>query len=404
MISSRFRRFARWQYMIVFSMICSMEDINKEVAQQGAPKVEENKPQKSSSRLRLFSTLLMLTLIAVTLYVIFHETSLSEVWSAVQTADPLWLLGALGAALFASLMFGVALHIALRALYGKPISLLRNLGFGYIGQYYTAVTPAGAAGQPMQLYYMLSYGVEVSYASLALLLVNAAHQFVVLLIPTVLFPFRAGLILNNLGGFLWLFLLGSLINIGLILFLLFAMFSKNFAGRIVHKVIALLTKLRIVKHPERIEQRVNEQIALYQKGADVFRAHKWLIVGELVAYVLLLGSQFVIPYFVYRAFHLSTFGMVDFIALQSVLYLAVCFLPIPGSAGASESGFVKIFRVLFQGALIVPAMLVSRVASFYFILILSGVVSLAMHLVHSRRQKRLKRAAELAEQADATAE
>ena len=169
------------------------------------------------------------------------------------------------------------------------------------------------------------------------------------------------------------------------------MFSKNFAGRIVHKVIGLLTKIRIVKHPERIEKRVSEQIALYQKGAEVFKAHKWLLVAELFSYMLLLGSQFVIPYFIYRAFHLTAFGMIDFIALQSVLYLAVCFLPIPGSAGASESGFVQLFRVLFHSAIIVPAMLLSRVASFYFILILSGLVSLAMQLVLTYRQKHLPR-------------
>lgn len=345
-----------------------------------------NKP-KNNKRLRLVSTIAMLVLIAVTLIVIFRDTSLSEFWSAVQSADPWWLLGALGSSLLAALMFGIALHLALRVLYGKPISLLRNIGFGFIGQYYTSVTPAGVAGQPMQLYYMLAYGVEVSYASLSLLLVNASHQLVVLLIPTVLFPFRASLILDNLGGFLWFFIFGSLINIGLILFLLFAMFSKTFAERIVHKVIAMLTKIRIVKHPERIEQRVQDQIALYQKGAEVFKHHKWLLFAELGSYILLLGSQFVIPYFVYRAFNLSAFGMVDFIALQSVLYLATCFLPIPGSAGATETGFVKLFRVLFQSALIVPAMLLSRVASFYFILILSGAVSLAMQLVLNRRKK-----------------
>ena len=368
-------------------MIGTMNDKVKNAASQNASPEHQNTP-KNNKRLRLISTLFMLALIAVTLYVIFRDTTLSEFWSAVQSADPLWLLAALGASLFASLMFGVALHFALRVLYGKRIPFLRNLGFGFIGQYYTAVTPAGIAGQPMQLYYMIAYGVEVSYASLSLMLVNAAHQLVVLLIPTVLFPFRSGLILENLGAFLWLFILGSLINIGLILFLLFAMFSKNFAGRIVHKVIGLLTKIKIVKHPERIEKRVNDQITLYQQGAEVFRAHKSLLVRELISYVLLLGSQFVIPYFVYRAFHLTAFGMIDFIALQSVLYLAVCFLPIPGSAGASESGFVRLFRVLFQSALIVPAMLLSRVASFYFILILSGAVSLAMQLVLSARQKK----------------
>ena len=371
-----------------------MDTITQQTAPNGAAAAPNGENKRSSKKLRLISTLLMLVLIAVTLYIIFRDTSLTQFWSAVQSSDPLWLLAALGAAVFASLMFGVALHLALRVLYGKPISLLRNIGFGYIGQYYTAVTPAGVAGQPMQLYYMLAYGVEVSFASLALLLVNAAHQLVVLLIPTVLFPFRAGLILENLGAFLWLFILGSLINIGLILFLLFAMFSKNFAGRIVHKVISLLTKLRIVKHPERIEKRVSEQIVLYQKGAEVFKAHKWLLFGEMFSYILLLGSQFVIPYFIYRAFHLTAFGMIDFIALQSVLYLAVCFLPIPGSAGASESGFVQLFRVLFQSALIVPAMLLSRVASFYFILILSGAVSLAMQLVLTYRKKHQPKLAE----------
>lgn len=371
-------------------MIRSMEEkqivpeSERAAASGAAAKAEKTKKNK---RMRLISTLFMLVLIAVTMIVIFRDTSLGEFWTAVQKADPLWLLGAFGSSLFAALMFGVALHIALRALYGKPISLLRNIGFGFVGQYYTAITPAGAAGQPMQLYYMIAYGVEVSYASLALLLVNAAHQLVVLMIPAVLFLFHTGLILDNLGGFLWLLLLGALINIVLILFLLFAMFSKTFAGRLVHKVIQLLAKLKLIKHPEAVEARASDQIALYQKGAEVFKRHRWLLWGEFISYVLLLGAQFLIPYFVYRAFNLSGFGMMDFVALQSVLYLAVCFLPIPGATGATETGFVKIFRVLFQSALIVPAMLLSRVASFYFILILSGAVSLAMQVVLTWRRK-----------------
>ncbi len=351
---------------------------------------QSNPPRKK--RWNLLSAVFMLALIAVTIAILFQDTSISEVWSAVQSANPFWLLAALGSALFASVLFGVALHIGLRALYRRPIPLMRDIGFGLIGQYYTAITPAGAAGQPMQLYYMLAYGVDVSYASLVLLLVNAAHQIVVLLIPTVLFPFHASLILDNLGAFLWLFLLGALINIALILFLLFAMFSKSFAQRAVHAVINLLVKMHIVKHPEKIFARADEQIQRYSQGAEVLKQHPWLIVGELVAYILLLGSQFVIPYFIYRAFGLSGFGIMDFIALQSVLYLAVCFLPIPGSAGVSESGFVTIFRVLFQSALIVPAMLLSRLASFYLILLVSGSVSLVMQLVLSARKKRAAQA------------
>lgn len=352
---------------------------NAEAAQSGRPR---------KKRWNVLSALFMIALIAATLVILSKDTSITEVWSAVRSADLLWLLGALGVALFASVLFGVALHIALRALYKKPIPFLRDIGFGFIGQYYTAITPAGAAGQPMQLYYMLAYGVDVSYASLALLMVNAAHQIVVLLIPTVLFPFHAGLILENLGAFLWLFLFGAIVNICLILFLVFAMFSKSFVERAVHWAIRLLAKLHIVKHTEKIIARADEQICRYSQGAELFKKHPRLIVCELVTYILLLGSQFVIPYFIYRAFGLSGFSMVEFIALQSVLYLAVCFLPIPGSAGVSESGFVTIFKVLFQSSLIVPAMLLSRMASFYIILIISGIISLIMHVLLSYRKKK----------------
>lgn len=364
-----------------------MEEKNQtEPSVPGSVDTARTNPKKK--RWNVLSAVFMVALIAVTLILLLGETSISEVWAAVHSANPFWLLAALGAALFASLMFGVALHLALRTLSDKPISLLRNIGFGFVGQYYTAITPAGAAGQPMQLYYMLSYGVDVSYASLALLLVNAAHQVVVLLIPAVLFPFRASLVLNHLGSFLWLFLFGAIVNIVLILFLFFAMFSRHFAQNLVSRAIGLLSKLRVIKNAEKTNARVTEQILRYRNGAAVFRNHPWLLAGELTSYLLLLGAQFVIPYFIYRAFGLSGFGMVDFVVLQSVLYLSVCFLPIPGSAGASESGFVLIFRVLFQSALIVPAMLLSRMASFYVVLIVSGVVSLAMQLLLSARKKR----------------
>ena len=63
-------------------------ELNKiEKAPQGAATPENGNSKKSSKRLRVFSMLLMLALIAVTLYVIFRETSLGEIWSAVQSCD-----------------------------------------------------------------------------------------------------------------------------------------------------------------------------------------------------------------------------------------------------------------------------------------------------------------------------
>ncbi len=148
----------------------------------------------------------------------------------------------------------------------------------------------------------------------------------------------------------------------------------------------MLAKLHIVKDPEAAHILVDTYVRRYRNGARTFRRHPALFAAELIVYILQMCLQFIIPYFIYRAFGLHEYGVIDFLALQSVLYIAVCFLPLPGAAGASESAFLSIYRVVFQSALIVPAMLLSRLVSFYIILLVSGIVSLVMQLVLSHRR------------------
>lgn len=335
---------------------------------------------------RLFSTLLMIALITVTMIIIFKDTSIADVWSDVRSVNPLWLGLAFAASLLSIVMLGVALHISLETLHRDHVSLFRSIGFGFIGQYYSSITPSSSGGQPMQLYYMCAYGIDISYASLSLLLVNIAYQLVVLLIPAALFPFRAGLVLSNVGAFRWFLLFGVVVSLLLIFFLGIAVFSKTFVGKAADWVIRVLSKIRIIKNPEAAHTRVATYVRRYRHGAQVFRSHPLLFAGELFVYILQMCLQFIIPYFIYRAFGLNDYGVLDFLALQSVLYIAVCFLPLPGAAGASESAFLSIFRVVFQSSLIIPAMLLSRLVSFYVILLISGVVSLVMQLVLSHRR------------------
>jgi uncharacterized protein (TIRG00374 family) len=100
---------------------------------------------------RLLSTLLMVALIAVTMIVILSDTSISDVWDAVRSVNPVWLGLALAASLLSIVMLGLALHISLKTLHKEPVSIFRSIGFGFIGQYYSSITPSSSGGQPMQL-------------------------------------------------------------------------------------------------------------------------------------------------------------------------------------------------------------------------------------------------------------
>lgn len=381
-----------WQFFFKFSMILfvrkkdDIEEMDADATVVKKDAARSNTQNHKKKHWRLISTLVMLALIAVTMIVIFHGTSIADVWADVLSVNPVWLGLAMAASLLSIVMLGVALHFSLRTLHSERVSLLRSIGFAFIGQYYSSITPSSTGGQPMQLYYMCAYGVDISYASLSLLLVNIAYQLVVLLVPAALFPFRANLILTNIGPFRWFLLFGVVVSLTLILFLGFAVFSRTFVGKAADWIIRVLAKIRIVKDPEKAHMRVDTYVRRYRHGARVFRQHPVLFVGELLVYIFQMCLQFIIPYFIYRAFGLHEYGVIDFLALQSMLYIAVCFLPLPGSAGASESAFLSIFKVVFQSGLVVSAMLLSRLVSFYIILLVSGVVSLIMQIVLSHRR------------------
>ena len=66
--------------------------------------------------------------------------------------------------------------------------------------------------------------------------------------------------------------------------------------------------------------------------------------------------------------------------------LAVASLPLPGAVGASEGGFVAAMKLFFGAGLVTPAVLVSRGISFYSFLLLSGCVTLLVHLRTRNRQ------------------
>ena len=61
-------------------------------------------------------------------------------------------------------------------------------------------------------------------------------------------------------------------------------------------------------------------------------------------------------------------------ALQAVLFLVVSLIPLPGGTGASEGGFLLLYTSVFTGGALETAMLLSRFASFYLPLLVSGLL------------------------------
>ena len=84
-----------------------------------------------------------------------------------------------------------------------------------------------------------------------------------------------------------------------------------------------------------------------------------------------------VTYCIYKAFGLSGDSFIRIFAMQAVFYTTVSGMPLPGAIGVSETLFLKIFNGSFPKKLLSGAMLIYRLISFYFYIIVSAIVVVA---------------------------
>ena len=134
------------------------------------------------------------------------------------------------------------------------------------------------------------------------------------------------------------------------------------------------------------QEKMEKQMEEYRRGADCVRRNPALVPALLGLTFCQLTALFSVPLVVYHAFGLTGSGALDIIGTQALVTLAVASLPLPGAVGASEGGFVAAMKLFFGAGLVTPAVLVSRGISFYSFLLLSGCVTLLVHLRTRNRQ------------------
>ena len=73
------------------------------------------------------------------------------------------------------------------------------------------------------------------------------------------------------------------------------------------------------------------------------------------------------------------------ILILASVYSAVDMLPLPGAQGITELMYQAVFAHVFTGMYLIPSMLVSRGINFYFLLVVSLVVVIAVRIGDKRK-------------------
>ncbi len=256
----------------------------------------------------------------------------------------------------------------------------RCLGYSFTGFYFSSITPSSTGGQPAQIYYMSRDGIPAAHGTLNMMLIAVCYQVVVLFYAAAVLLFRLDLLANLGGGLGLLLLYGGAVNLALTGGMLCLMFRPRAARKLAGWVLDLLTRVCLLKDRAGAEKKLERQLEEYRRGAECVRHNPGLMVRLAGLTVVQLTALFAVPALVYKAFGLSGYSAVDIVCTQALVTLAVSALPLPGAVGASEGGFVKAMTLFFGSGLVTPAVLVSRGVSFYAFLLISGVVTLCVHL------------------------
>lgn len=332
--------------------------------------------------------LFMTILLGMVFYVILKEEDLGEIFNALKDASLIFMLLAAIAGLMYVIMEGVSMQIILISL-GCKTSILKCAKYSFIGFFFNAITPSATGGQPMQVIYMNNDGINMGASSVTLLFWTIIYKIALVIIELFVFIFMHGFAKQYIGRYMWLFVIGIIVNVVSIFLYSIVVFSKNGAKNIAYFATWLLHKLHIVKRKEKIEKKLDKLLASYNEGAEYMLSHMKTAAVVLFTTIIQRVSYFAVTWFVYKALGCDGYTCVQIIVLQSFVSVCIDILPFPGGVGANEGFFVKLFAPVMGKSMAVSAMLLSRGASFYVILIASAVITLMaqIHQIHMEGRK-----------------
>lgn len=323
---------------------------------------------------------------AATMWAVFGGENLHQLWTHITSTDPLWIIPAVGCVIMFIVGESVVIHLLLRTL-GTMVRFGHCCLYSFIGFFYSCITPSASGGQPMQIVNMRRDGIPTAVSTVVLGIVTITYKLVLVVIGVAVMLVSPEPLMEYLEPVRLLVWLGVALNVGCVALLMMLVFSPVAVRKLSAKALTLLGRIRPFKHPEKIERRLDRAVEQYAGTAEYFLGHKWVMIQVFLITLLQRLVLFVVPWLIYRAFHLSGERWMNILLLQAMISVAVDMLPVPGGMGITENLFLNLFEPVFGAALVLPGMVISRGISYYTQLLLSAVMTLAAMFI-LREKKR----------------
>lgn len=273
---------------------------------------------------------------------------------------------------------------------GIPIGIREGFKIGFIGLYYSAVTPGASGGQPMQSAYLLRDNKVPAGVSTAVLIIKFfAYQTAFSISGLIAFLYMYDRLVLTAPGLIPLMVLGLCINGGSVFFFGF-LFYKPFFGVICRFLKWLIRRFPFFSKNRRIFRTIDKfekDFGSYTE--DFHKKKKSVLLAILLSFPEFIAQMSVI-YFIMLAFGYAKVSYPQVLSVQAILEAMVSFTPTPGAAGAEELGFRELFGQYFVNNDLFTAMIIWRFFHFYVLIIGGGIVVVIDQMIYDKRMAKQK--------------
>ena len=221
--------------------------VNKEISK------EELKP--TNKKKIIFNFILILTIFLGLLIYMIKVDGIDNIINLLYQVDYRWVLAGVVCLLIHWACEAINLHIPLKKMYPNQ-NIKNSIKVSMIGLLFNNITPFASGGQPMQAYELTKTGKRVSDSLSAMAIKFIITQIALVVTTIVVIFFEFDFFKNLMQNYLWVAIIGFLINILAIVIVILVGIKKSIISAMTTPIIKFLGKINILKHQIEILEKI----------------------------------------------------------------------------------------------------------------------------------------------------
>lgn len=312
-----------------------------------------------------FFNFILITIIFIGLFIyMVLVDGLDNIINILHNVNYKWVLGGICSLIICWICNSFVLHIPLKKLY--PTQTYKNsFKVAMLGLLFDNITPFSSGGQPMQAYELTKTGKKISDSLSAMALKFVVTQTALVIFTLIVVAFEFNFFANLMQNFLWVAIIGFIVNILLIVIVIIAGINKKAITFFTTPIIKFLGKVKIIKHIDIVIDNLNKSIDNFRTQFIMMKNNKLMIIKMFVFATIQSLAYYSITYMVYRAFGNTGVSFWQIIPTQAFLLLIMTLIPTPGAGIGAEGGFLLLFNSIFKHGTINMSILFWRLYTFY---------------------------------------